>query len=135
MSRGNQPRLAASRMFRWLRFSEWYHGCDAAAVSDMLTLRCSQVKRKRRPVLLATCMDDLVQVSAEDGLSGHNKGRSGVSAPPEPESPKILPFAPRGRLLSPRPRQRQAVHLPLSSVDLRLHGHAGRHTFPAWLPG
>src|SRR5258708_3911847 len=80
MSRGNQPRLAASRMFRWLRFSEWYHGCDAAAVSDMLTLRCSQVKRKRRPVLLATCMDDLVQVSAEDGLSGHNKGRPGRSA-------------------------------------------------------
>src|SRR6266436_3229935 len=77
MSRGNQPRLAASRMVRWLRFSEWYHGCDAAAVPDMLTLRCSQVKRKRRPVLLATCMDDLVQVSAEDGLSGHNKGRSG----------------------------------------------------------
>src|SRR5262249_4028298 len=69
MSRGNQPRLAASRMFHWLRFSEWYHGCDAAAVSDRLTLRCSHVKRKRRPILLATCMDDLV----EDGLSGHGQ--------------------------------------------------------------
>src|ERR1700726_4629749 len=34
----NQPRLAASRMFHWLRLSEWYHGCDATTVSDMRTL-------------------------------------------------------------------------------------------------
>lgn len=95
-----RARLAANRMFRRVRLSEWCRGCDAAAVSDMLTLRRSQVERKRRPALLATCMDDLVQATAEDGLSGH-RGRPGGQRAARTESPKILPFAPRGRILSP----------------------------------